>query len=73
MKLKETHAGHIITALVVVLILFVLTQIFPYQFTMQYLDEDKNLITETFDTREGFNERAEELKADSIFYWPNHE
>ena len=51
MKLKETHAGHIITALVVVLILFVLTQIFPYQFTMQYLDEEMNVITEVFDTR----------------------
>lgn len=73
MKLKETHAGHIVAALVIVLILFVLTQIFPYQFTMQYLDEDKNLITETFDTREGFNERAEELKADGVFYWLHHE
>ena len=68
MKLKETHAG-IIAALVIVLILFVLTQMFPYQFTIQYLDEDKNLITETFDTREGFNKRAKELKANSIKYW----
>ena len=72
MKLKETHAG-IIAALVIVLILFVLTQIFPYQFTMQYLDEDKNVITEVFDTKEDFNKRAEELKADSIFYWLHHE
>ena len=71
MKLKETHAGHVITALVIVLILFVLTQIFPYQFTMQYLDEEMNVITEFFDTREDFNKRAEELKADSIFYWRN--
>ena len=71
MKLKETHAGHVITALVIVLILFVLTQVFPYQFTIQYLDEDDNLVTEIFYTREGFNERAEELKADSIFYWRN--
>lgn len=72
MKLKEVYAG-LITALVIVLILFVLTPIVPYQFTMQYLDEDNNLITETFDTREGFNERAEQLKADSIFYWLHHE
>ena len=56
MKLKEMHVGHIVAALVVVLVIFILTQIFPYQFTMQYLDEDKNLITETFNTREGFNE-----------------
>lgn len=73
MKLKEMHVGHIVAALVVVLVIFILTQIFPYQFTMQYLDEDKNLITETFNTREGFNERAEELKADSVFYWLHHE
>lgn len=73
MKLKEWHAGHIVSAIIIVLILFVLTQIFPYQFTMQYLDEENNLITETFDTREGFNERAEELKADSVFYWLHHE
>ena len=72
MKLKETHAG-IIAALVIVLILFVLTQIFPYQFTMQYLDEEMNVITEVFDTREDFNKRAEELKADSIFYWLHNE
>ena len=73
MKSKEYYAGHIISVLVVVLILFVLTLLFPYQFTIQYLDEDDNLVTEIFYTREGFNERAEELKADSIFYWPNHE
>lgn len=73
MKLKEMHVGHIVAALVVVLVIFILTQIFPYQFTMQYLDEDKNLITETFNTRESFNERAEELKADSVFYWLHHE
>ena len=73
MKLKGTQAGHIITALVIVLILFVLTQIFPYQFTMQYLDEEMNVITEVFDTREDFNKRAEELKADSVFYWLHHE
>ena len=71
MKLKEMHVGHIVSAIIVVLAIFVLTQIFPYQFTMQYLDEDKNLITETFDTRKGFNERAQELKADSVFYWRN--
>lgn len=73
MKLKETPAGHIVAAIVIVLVIVILTQVFPYQFTMQYLDEDKNLITETFDTREGFNERAEELKADSVFYWLHHE
>ena len=64
---------HIIGALVIVLVIFILTQMFPHQFTIQYLDEDMNLITETFDTKEGFNEKAEELKADSISYWLSHE
>ena len=73
MKLKEMHVGHIVSAIIVVLFIFVLTQIFPYKFTLQYLDEEKNLITETFNTREGFNERANELKADSVFYWVHHE
>jgi len=73
MKLKEMHVGHIVSAIIIVLAIFVLTQIFPYQFTMQYLDEDMNLVTETFDTKEGFNERANELKADSVFYWLHHE
>ena len=73
MKLKETHAGNIVVALAIVLVIFLLTQMFPHQFTIQYLDEDMNLITETFDTRKGFNEKVEELKADSITYWLNHE
>lgn len=71
MKLKECHAGHVITALVIVLGIFILAQIFPYEFTLQYLDENKNVITETFKSTKEFNKRAEELKADSIFYWLN--
>ena len=69
MKLKETHAGHIVAALVIVLVMFILTQVFPYEFTLQYLDKDMNVITETFTSTKEFNKRAEELKADSIFYW----
>ena len=69
MKLKETHAGHIVAALVIVLVVFILTQLFPYEFTLQYLDKDMNVITETFTSTKEFNKRAEELKADSIFYW----
>ena len=71
MKLKETHAGHIVAALVIVLVMFILTQVFPYEFTLQYLDKDMNVITETFTSTKEFNKRAEELKADSIFYWHN--
>jgi hypothetical protein len=71
MKLKECHAGHVITAVIVVLILFILTQVFPYEFTLQYLDKDMNVITETFTSTKEFNERVEELKEDSVFYWIN--
>ena len=40
MKLKECHIGHIVSALIIVLVIFILTQIFPYEFTLQYLDEE---------------------------------
>ena len=68
---KKYHIGHIVSALIVVLFIFVLTQIFPYEFALQYLDEDMNVVTETFTSTKEFNRRAEELKADSIFYWRN--
>ena len=64
---------HIIGVLIFVLVIFILTQIFPHQYTMQYLDSDMNLVTETFDAKEGFNKRVQELKADSISYWLSHE
>lgn len=71
MKLKECHIGHKVSALIVVLVIIVLTQIFPYEFTLQYLDEENNVHTEIFTSTKEFNKRAEELKADSIFYWRN--
>ena len=71
--MKKYRNRHIVGVLVAVLAVFTLTQVFPHQFTMQYLDEDKNLVTEIFNTKEGFNERAQELKADSISYWLHHE
>jgi hypothetical protein len=69
--MKKEYIGHIVSALIVVLFIFVLTQIFPYEFTLQYLDKDMDVITETFTSTKEFNKRAEELKADSIFYWRN--
>lgn len=71
MKLKECHIGHIVSALIIVLFIFVLTQIFPYEFTLQYLDEENEVHTEIFTSTKQFNKRAEELKADSVFYWVN--
>ena len=68
---KEYHIRHIVSALIVVLVIFILTQVFPYEFTLQYLDKDMNVHTEVFTSTKEFNKRAEELKADSIFYWIN--
>lgn len=68
---KEYHIGHIVGALTIVLVIFILTQVFPYEFTLQYLDKDMNVHTEVFTSTKEFNKRAEELKADSIFYWVN--
>lgn len=71
--MKKYRNRHIIGVLVIVLVIFTLTQIFPRQFIMQYLDEDMNLVTEIFGTRKDFNEKAEELKADGVSYWLYHE
>ena len=68
---NKYHIGHVVSALIVVLVIFVLTQIFPYEFTLQYLDKDMNVVTETFTSTKEFNKRAQELKVDSIFYWRN--
>lgn len=69
--MEKKYIGHIAGALVIVLVIFILTQIFPYEFTLQYLDKDMNVHTEVFTSTKEFNKRAEELKADSIFYWRN--
>ena len=68
---KEYHIGYIVGALTIVLVIFILTQVFPYEFTLQYLDKDMNVHTEVFTSTKEFNKRAEELKADSISYWLN--
>ena len=57
-------------AILVAVLIAILAQVFTREYTLQYL-EDGELKTETFDTREGFNERAKELQADSIKYWLN--
>ena len=44
--MKKYRNKHIIGALVIVLVIFLLTQLFPHEFTIQYLDEDMNLIEE---------------------------
>lgn len=57
-------------AILVAVLIAIIAQVFTREYTLQYL-EDGELKTETFDTREGFNERAKELQADSIKYWLN--
>lgn len=62
---------HIIGVLVIVLAIFTLTQIFPHRFALQYLDENKELQTEVFNSTKEFNKRVEELKAGDVSYWLN--
>jgi len=69
--MKKKYIGYIADVLMIVVVIFMLTQIFPYEFTLQYLDKDMNVHTEVFTSTKEFNKRAEELKADSIFYWIN--
>ena len=57
-----------IIAILVAVIIVIIAQAFPREFTLQYL-EDGELQTESFRSRGEFNERAFELKADSIKYW----
>jgi len=57
-------------AILVAVLIAIIAQVLTREFTLQYL-KDGELKTETFDTREGFNERAKELQADSIKYWLN--
>jgi hypothetical protein len=68
---KKYHNKYIAGVLVIVLVIFALTQISLHQFTLQYLDENKELQTEVFNSTKEFNKRAEELKAEGISYWLN--
>ena len=65
--LKKIPIESKIVILIAVLIVTI-AQVFPREFTLQYL-EDGELQTESFSSREEFNERAFELRADNIKYW----
>lgn len=54
-------------AILVVVLIAIIAQVLTREFTLQYL-EGGELQTETFRSREEFNERAFELKADSVNY-----
>lgn len=69
--MKKYRNAHIVGALIIGLVIFTLTQIFQHEFTLQYLDENKDLQTEVFNSTKEFNKRAEELKADGVSYWLN--
>lgn len=55
-------------AILVAIIIVIATQTFTLKYTLQYI-ENGELVTETFQTREDFNNRTLELQADSIKYW----
>ena len=41
--MKKKYIGYIADVLMIVVVIFMLTQIFPYEFALQYLDEDMNV------------------------------
>ena len=57
-----------IIAILVAIIIVVLTQYYNREFTLQYL-ENSEMKTEIFQSTKEFNQRAAELKADSIKFW----
>ena len=57
-------------AILIAVLIVIIVQVFTRDFTLQYL-EDGELQTESFRSREEFNERAFELRTDSIKYWLN--
>ena len=54
---------------VIVAAVYVLTLLFPHRFALQYLDENKELQTEVFNSAKEYNKRAEELRQDSMTLW----
>ena len=56
------------SAILMIVLIIVLALIPSRGYTIQYL-EDSELVTESFKTKEDFNERAKQLRADSIEYW----
>ena len=57
-----------IIAILVAIIIVVLTQYYNREFPLQYI-ENGEMKTEVFQSTKEFNNRAAELKADSIKYW----
>ena len=55
-------------AILVAIIIVIATQTFTSKYTLQYI-EDGELKTESFKTKEEFNNKVIELQADSIKYW----
>lgn len=57
-----------IIAILVAIIIVVLTQYYNREFPLQYM-ENGEMKTEVFKSTKEFNQRAAELKADSVKYW----
>lgn len=58
----------IASCIIIVVAIVLATKIFPYEFTLQYV-QDGELITEIFHSTKDFNSRAQELKAQGITYY----
>lgn len=68
MKKKKLISLQSWLAILAAVLIVTIAQVFPRYHTLQYL-EDGELQTESFKGRKEFNERAQELRADSIKYW----
>lgn len=55
-------------AILIAILIVIATQTFTSKYTLQYI-EDGELQTESFKTKEGFNNKVIELQADNIKYW----
>lgn len=55
-------------AILIAVLIAIIAQVFMREFPLQYM-ENGEVITEVFSTPQEFNNRAAELKADSIKYW----
>lgn len=54
--------------IIIVVMLVLATKVFPYEYTLQYV-QDGELVTEIFTSTSDFNERISELKAQGITYY----
>lgn len=66
--MKKKITSIVLFIIIMAVIVTALTILFPYELTLQYV-QDGELITETFTSTSDLNERTNELKAQGITYY----